>query len=78
MFTTLEALQQYKQLLEQDGVQHVKAVATAAVRECYSPGVFLAAAEQVLGHPVQLLSGESLVTAVTSSATLCQHKKPKT
>jgi exopolyphosphatase/guanosine-5'-triphosphate,3'-diphosphate pyrophosphatase len=58
ILSTLEALQQYRQLLQVHDVQQVKAVATAAVRDCNSPSVFLSAAEQVLGHPVQLLSGD--------------------
>jgi hypothetical protein len=52
------ALQRYRGLLQQHGVQRCRAAATAAVREAANAGAFLEAASAALGHPVEVISGE--------------------
>ena len=55
---TLEALAEYRDVVEAHGARRVRAVATQAVREATDGHDFVARATEVLGTPVEVLSGE--------------------
>lgn len=55
---TLDVLSEYREIVDRHGVDARRAVATSAVRDAGNGDEFLAAAGQVIGAPVELLSGE--------------------
>ncbi len=55
---TLEALAEYREVVEAHGARRVRAVATQAVREATDGHDFVVRATEVLGTPVEVLSGE--------------------
>jgi exopolyphosphatase/pppGpp-phosphohydrolase len=58
---TLDALQEYRAVLDNHNVLGVAAVATAAVRHAQNAQQFAAAAAEIVGCPLQVLSGEGLL-----------------
>ncbi len=54
----LTALGEYRTIIEDEGVDTVRAIATSAVRDARNRDDFLGPAAEVLGHPVGLLSGD--------------------
>lgn len=57
MQSVLHAMQEYRELMRQHGVQRCRAVATAAVREAASAEAFLSLASTALGHQVEVITG---------------------
>jgi len=55
---TLKALSEFNAVIETHGVQKVRAVATSAARDAKNRNEFLGPASTLLGHPLELLSGE--------------------
>ena len=55
---TLEVLAEYRDVVEAHGARRVRAVATQAVREATDGHDFVARATEVLGTPLEVLSGE--------------------
>ena len=55
---TLEVLAEYRDVVEAHGARRVRAVATQAVREATDGHEFVARATEVLGTPLEVLSGE--------------------
>lgn len=55
---TLEVLAEYREALDEHGVEHVRAVATSAARDAENRGEAFAAMADVLGQAPELLSGE--------------------
>ena len=55
---TLEVLAEYRDIVEAHGARRVRAVATQAVREATDGHDFVARATEVLGMPLEVLSGE--------------------
>ena len=55
---TLETLRAYKQLLDELGVERVRATATSASRDATNREEFFAPVEQLLGVRPELLSGQ--------------------
>ena len=55
---TLEALAEYRDLIEAHGARPVRGIATQAVREASDGPDFVARAGDVLGFPVEVLTGE--------------------
>jgi exopolyphosphatase/guanosine-5'-triphosphate,3'-diphosphate pyrophosphatase len=55
---TLEALAEYRDVIDAHGARQLRAVATQAVREASDGDDFLAHATAALGAPVEVLSGE--------------------
>lgn len=53
----LSCLARFAQRLRAAGVRHVRAVGTQTLREASNRGAFLARAQAVLGHPVEVLPG---------------------
>ncbi len=53
----LAALARFRALAEQAGVTRIFPLATAAAREAENGPAFIAAAERILGQPIQVLSG---------------------
>ncbi|MBY0404049.1 MAG: Ppx/GppA family phosphatase [Cyanobacteria bacterium] len=58
MMLALKTLSRFIILARNMGVNHIIAVATAAVRDAENGADFAARAEEVLGQPIQILSGE--------------------
>ena len=56
---TLAVLRQFRELMESKGVVGFRAVTTSATRDADNRDEFLAAASDVLGGPLELLSGEN-------------------
>ena len=54
----LAALSGYRQSLTDHGVTDCRAIATSAARDATNRDDFFAPAEEVLGHPLELLAGE--------------------
>ena len=54
---TLEALAEYREVVEAHGARRVRAVATQAVREATDGHDFVVRATEVLGTPVEVLVG---------------------
>jgi hypothetical protein len=71
---TLAALQEYRAELLQHNVLGIAAVATAAVRQARNAGQIAAAAADIIGCPLQVLSGEGLLHRCTWSAVTVQHR----
>lgn len=57
MRATVDALRQFKTLMQSHGVTHHRCVATAAVREAANRDELLQAAEAILGERPRVLSG---------------------
>lgn len=55
---TLKALSEFNAVIKTHGVQKVRAVATSAARDAKNRNEFLGPASTLLGHPLELLSGE--------------------
>jgi exopolyphosphatase / guanosine-5'-triphosphate,3'-diphosphate pyrophosphatase len=55
---TLEVLRGYRRAMDEHGVERVRASGTSAVRDATNGDGFLDAAAEVLGAPVELLSGD--------------------
>ena len=55
---TLEALRDYRQTMDRQGVQRVRMTATSAARDADNRESFLAAAEQVVGVRPEILTGD--------------------
>jgi len=55
---TLDVLRGYRRVMDEHGVERVRASGTSAVRDAADGDAFLAAAAEVLGAPVELLSGD--------------------
>jgi exopolyphosphatase/guanosine-5'-triphosphate,3'-diphosphate pyrophosphatase len=55
---TLDVLRGYRRAMDEHGVERVRASGTSAVRDAANGDAFLAAAGDVLGAPVELLSGD--------------------
>ena len=55
---TLEVLRDFREAMERHGVEGFRAVTTSATRDADNRDEFLAAATDVLGGPLELLSGE--------------------
>ena len=55
---TLDVLRGYRRAMDEHGVARVRASGTSAVRDAADGDAFLAAAAEVVGAPVELLSGE--------------------
>lgn len=59
---TLECLRAYRQKMDASGVLHGAAVGTSALRDAAGGEDFVAAASEVLGFPLQVISGEREAT----------------
>jgi exopolyphosphatase / guanosine-5'-triphosphate,3'-diphosphate pyrophosphatase len=55
---TLEVLRDYRRAMDEHGVERVRASGTSAVRDAENGAAFLEAAAEVVGAPVELLSGD--------------------
>jgi exopolyphosphatase/guanosine-5'-triphosphate,3'-diphosphate pyrophosphatase len=55
---TLDVLRGYRRAMDDAGVERVRASGTSAVRDAANGDEFLAAAAEVVGAPVELLSGD--------------------
>ena len=55
---TLDVLRQFREAMERHGVDSFRAVTTSATRDAENRDEFLASASDVLGGPLELLSGE--------------------
>ena len=55
---TLEALRRYREVMDAHGVEALRATATSAARDAADREAFLQPASEVLGAPLELLSGE--------------------
>lgn len=55
---TLDALKHYRTVIDKYNITAITAVATAAVREAANADAFQAAASNILGCQLQILSGE--------------------
>ena len=53
----LRALRRFRALIDQLGVSHIEAIATAAAREAANGADFIAQAERILDHEITVLSG---------------------
>lgn len=58
MARTLEALSRFRSVMMERGVEKVRAVATSAVRETVNGQEFARRAAEVLGFPLEIISGE--------------------
>jgi exopolyphosphatase/guanosine-5'-triphosphate,3'-diphosphate pyrophosphatase len=56
---TLDVLRGYRRVMDEAGVEEVRASGTSAVRDAANGDDFLQAAAEVLGAPVELLSGDA-------------------
>jgi len=72
MAQALEALRRFRKLCEFMRIEDVRPVATAAARDASNGPQFLAAAEQAIGRPVELISGvrEARLSALGVISTL--------
>jgi exopolyphosphatase/guanosine-5'-triphosphate,3'-diphosphate pyrophosphatase len=55
---TLDVLRSYRRAMDEHGVERVRASGTSAVRDAQNGDEFLTAAADVVGAPVELLSGD--------------------
>jgi len=55
---TVDVLRDYRRAMDEAGVERVRASGTSAVRDASNGDAFLEAAAQVVGAPVELLSGD--------------------
>jgi exopolyphosphatase/guanosine-5'-triphosphate,3'-diphosphate pyrophosphatase len=55
---TLDVLRGYRRAMDEHGVERVRASGTSAVRDAANGDAFLAEAAELLGAPVELLSGD--------------------
>lgn len=56
--SALAALKRFRKLIDQSGVREVHPLATAAAREATNGPEFVAAAEEAIGTPIRILSGQ--------------------
>jgi exopolyphosphatase/pppGpp-phosphohydrolase len=61
---TLTALQEYRAVLSDHNMLGVAAVTTAAVRHAQNAQQFAAAAAEIVGCPLQVLSGEGCCSSI--------------
>ena len=66
---TLEVLAEYRGLIEAHGARAVRAVATQAVREATDGDAFVDAATEVMGEPLEVLSGHDEARLAYAGAT---------
>jgi len=74
---TLDALRELRAKASDMGVEVFRAVATSAVRDSRNRRVFLKAAKEVLGFPVQLLSGAEEADTIFAGVTADPHWRTK-
>jgi exopolyphosphatase / guanosine-5'-triphosphate,3'-diphosphate pyrophosphatase len=66
---TLDVLAEYRGLLEAHGVRAMRVVATQAVREAADGAAFVDAATEVMGQPLEVLSGNDEARLAYAGAT---------
>ncbi len=54
----LDAMQEFRQVLDERGVRRARVIATSAARDARNRSEFFEPAAAALGHPVELLSGD--------------------
>ncbi|MEN9465460.1 MAG: Exopolyphosphatase [Pseudomonadota bacterium] len=73
----LACLREIAHELPELDAQQIQIVATCALRQAHNRAEFIDEAEQILGHPIELISGEeeaSLIYLGAAKATLCPER----
>ncbi len=73
---TLDALGEYRRLMDANDVTRSRLVATSAVRDAENGGEFLAAASRIVGTPAELLDGEAEGSLAFAGATAALELDP--
>jgi exopolyphosphatase/guanosine-5'-triphosphate,3'-diphosphate pyrophosphatase len=73
---TLDALTEYRRLMDANDVTRSRLVATSAVRDAGNGGEFLVAASRIVGTPAELLDGEAEGSLAFAGATAALELDP--
>jgi len=76
----LNSLKHCRSLLDQYQLDHFRAVGTQILRQCKQPDIFIASAEQIIGTPIDIISGDEeaalVFRGVANGLTAQQVEKP--